>query len=161
MLQGSSKDVVTTPLHQVSVPSKLWSSVGIELVGTLSTTQQGNKYIVANYRSVLLVLFGVVCKLGCMDYLISDQGREFVNQVVECLAERRPMLTEHRISFPYHPQTNDQRERDNTRLKDSLNKPVNDDATDWDTLIQITWCHICISHVNSRLNEIHTFMGDA
>ena len=92
------------PLHPVSVLSKVWSLVGIDLVGPLPTTKLGNKYIVAitdhfskwteaagipdkSAKSVAIFLFGVVCRLGCMDYLISDQGREFVNQVVEFLAE--------------------------------------------------------------------------
>ena len=35
------------PLHPVSVPSKVWSLVGIDLVGRLPTTKLGNKYIVA------------------------------------------------------------------------------------------------------------------
>ena len=79
------------PLHPVSVLSKVWSLVGIDLVGPLPTTKLGNKYIVAttdhfskwteaagildkSAKSVANFLFGVVCRLGCMDYLISDQG---------------------------------------------------------------------------------------
>ena len=50
-----------------------------------------------------------------MDTLISDQGQEFVNSVVDHLLER--MLTEHQISSAYHPQTNGQRERDNPEKK--------------------------------------------
>ena len=45
------------------------------------------------------------------------------------------MQTEHHIFSPYHPQTNGQRDRDNRTLQDALNKLVNNDATDWDTII--------------------------
>ena len=69
-------------------------------------------------------LYTTVYRLGCMDTLISDKGREFVNSVVDHLLER--MSTEHRISSAYHPQTNGQRERDNRTLKEALAKLVND-----------------------------------
>ena len=59
-----------------------------------------------------------------MDALISGQGREFVNSVVDHLLER--MSTEQRISLAYHPQTNGQRERDNRTLQEALAKLVND-----------------------------------
>ena len=68
-----------------------------------------------------------------MGTLIRDQGPEFVNSVVDLPLER--MLTEHRISLDYHPQTNGQRERDNRTPKEALAKLLNDECNNWDTLI--------------------------
>ena len=78
-------------------------------------------------------LYMTVCKLGCLETLISNQGREFVSSVVDHLVER--MQTEHRISSAYHPQTNGKRERDHRTLKEALAKLVNDECNKWDTLI--------------------------
>ena len=103
----------------------------------------GNKYIVAitDHFSKLTeaaalpqkaadrvadFLYMTVCRLGCMDTLISDQGREFVNSVVDHILKR--MSTEHRISLAYHPQRNGQRERDNRTLKEALAMLGNDEC---------------------------------
>ena len=68
-----------------------------------------------------------------MNTLISDQGREFVNEVIDYLLDI--MQTEHRISSAYHPETNGQRERDNRTLKSALAKLVNERGDDWDMCI--------------------------
>ena len=81
-------------------------------------------------------LYYVVCRLGCT--LISDQGREFVNKVIDFLLES--LQTEHRISSAYHPQTNGQRERDNRTLKSASSKLVNDQCDDWDIHIPGVLC---------------------
>ena len=97
------------PLNPIPVPARIWSLVGIDIIGPLQESSQGNKYIVAitaalpqkTAARVSDFLYTTVCRLGCMDTLISDQGREFVNSVVDHLLER--MSTEHRISSAYHP----------------------------------------------------------
>ena len=62
--------------------------------------------------------------------VISDQGREFVNQVeMELLGLTG---TEHRIATAYHPQTNGLTERFNQTLQSALLKVVNDTQSDWD-----------------------------
>ena len=118
--------------------------------GPLQESSQGNKYITAitdhfskwteaaalpqkTVDTVADFLYTTVCMLGCMDTLIRDKGREFVNSVMDPILER--MSTEHRISLAYHPQTNGQRERDNRTLKEALAKLVNDECNNWDTLI--------------------------
>ena len=89
--------------------------------GPLQESSEGKKYIVAitdhfwkwTESAVLPLkaadrvadfLYMTVCRFGCMDTLISDQGREFVNSVVDHLLERMS------IYLVYHPQTNGQRE---------------------------------------------------
>ena len=69
-------------------------------------------------------------RFGCCEVVISDQGREFVNQVKEELF--RLTGTEHRVSSAYHPQTNGLTERFNQTLQRTLLKVVNDTQTDWD-----------------------------
>ena len=70
-------------------------------------------------------------RFGCCEVvLISDQGREFVNQVQTELFQLTGV--EHRISTAYHPQTNSLTERFNQTLQTSLLKVVNDEQNDWD-----------------------------
>ena len=87
------------PLKSIPVPTKKWSLVGIDLIGPLQETPSGNKYIVAitdhftkwseaagipdkSAVSVAKFLYNVVCRFGCMDTLISDQGKEFLNDII-------------------------------------------------------------------------------
>ena len=69
-------------------------------------------------------------RYGCTKVVISDQGREFVNQVSRELYAMTE--TEHRISSAYHPQTNALVERFNQTLQRSLVKLVNTNQNDWD-----------------------------
>lgn len=43
-----------------------------------------------------------MCRLGCPKIILTDQGREFVNQLSAHLFEMTH--TEHRITSAYHPQ---------------------------------------------------------
>lgn len=62
--------------------------------------------------------------------MISDQGREFVNNVKKELL--RLTGAEQRVTSAYHPQTNGLTERFNQTLQQALVKVVNDTQTDWD-----------------------------
>lgn len=64
---------------------------------------------------------------GFCSCVISDQGREFCNQVLYELTG-----TEHRVTSAYHPQSNGLSERFNQTLIDSLVKRCHDNQHDWD-----------------------------
>ena len=163
------------PLNPIPVPARIWSLVGIDIIGSLQESSQGNKYIVAitdhfskwteaaalpqkTAARVANFLYTTVCRLGCMDTLISDQGREFVNSVVDHLLER--MSTEHRISSAYHPQTNGQRERDNRTLKEALAKQVNDECNNWDTLIPgVLLAYHASEHASTKISPFEVMYG--
>ena len=65
--------------------------------------------------------------------MISDQGREFINQVNHILLTY--FKTEHRICTAYHPQTNGMVERFNQTLQRSLIKLSNKEQSNWDEYI--------------------------
>lgn len=70
------------------------------------------------------------CRFGCPKRLISDQGREFINNVN---AELQALLgTEHRMTSAYHPQSNGLVEKFNHTIQNCLLKMVNDHQNDWD-----------------------------
>jgi len=51
----------------------------------------------------------IICRHGCTEIQISDQGREFVNKLSEKLFKMTG--TQQRVTSPYHPQANDLVER--------------------------------------------------
>lgn len=163
------------PLHPIPVPSKVWSLVGIDMIGPLQESAKGNKYIVAatdhfskwteaagvpnkSAECVADFIFNTICRHGCMDALISDQGREFINQVIDKLLEK--LQVHHRISSPYHPQTNGQRERDNRTLKSILCKLVNDECDNWDDLIPgALFAYHTSVHKSTRVTPFEVMYG--
>ena len=80
------------------VPSQSWKHIGIDIIGPLLCTEHGNKYIIVvtdyfttwpeakgsptkeagNIADFLSDLF---LHHGCPDIAVSDQGREFCNNI--------------------------------------------------------------------------------
>ena len=52
--------------------------------------------------AVAQFLYSLICRHGCPEIEISDQGREFVNQVQQELHQLTGV--EHRVASAYHPQ---------------------------------------------------------
>ncbi|XP_062501518.1 uncharacterized protein LOC134178647 [Corticium candelabrum] len=65
--------------------------------------------------------------------VLTDQGREFVNEVNEHLSQIFGIT--HKITAAYHPQTNGLDERTNGTLKRALSKLVNEHQNDWDVYL--------------------------
>lgn len=151
------------------------SLVGIDIIGHIQETTSGSKYIVAipdhlskwseaaaipdkSAKSVAQFFYYVVCRLGCMDNLISDQGREFVNKVIDMLMDC--FETDHRITSAYHPQSNGQREHDNRTLKAALSKLISDQADDWDQYIPgILFAYHTSVHASTKCTPFEVMYG--
>lgn len=161
--------------HLIAFHFQVWSLVGIDLIGPLQETKKGNKYIIAltdhfskwseacgipnkSATTVAEFLFHICCRLGCFETLISDQGREFINDVVDNLMKR--FQVEHRISSAYHPQTNGQRERDNFTLKSALMKLVNDEGDNWDDFIPAAlFAYHTSMHASTKFTPFEIMFG--
>ena len=107
MLQSQAPE-----LHPIPVNADVWSLVGMDLIGPFQVTSQGNQYILTltchfskwveafaipdkSASSVALGIYKAYCRHGAPNNIITDQGREFVNQVVchktvFCLALNSP-----------------------------------------------------------------------
>ena len=135
-------------LHPIPV-TDTWNIVGIDLI-TTPESSSGNRYCITltDYFSkwaeaapmptkeavhVANFLYKMFLRLGCPQEIISDQGREFCNQLVDLLEELTGF--KHRVTSAYHPQANGLDERMNQTLKFQLQKLVNDQMNDWDQLI--------------------------
>ncbi|KAI6660178.1 Gag-pol fusion protein [Oopsacas minuta] len=138
------------PLHPIKVDPEVWKMVGVDLIGPLTMTPRGNKYIITmvdyfskwpeadalpdkSAKGVALFLYKTMCRFGCTQVVISDQGREFVNKVNQELFDLTK--TTHRISTAYHPQTNGLVERFNQTIQRALLKLVIKEQDNWDMYI--------------------------
>ena len=79
---------------------------------------------------VVNFIFDTVSTFGCMDTIITDQGREFVNEINDRLCKL--LKIRHKLTSPYHPQANGLGERFNHTFKRALEKLVNEKQNDCD-----------------------------
>ncbi|KAJ8316149.1 hypothetical protein KUTeg_006163 [Tegillarca granosa] len=124
--------------------------VGVDLIGPLTETGRGNKYIftATDYFTKWVEAFPIPSKSaidvskcfeklfsrhGAVNAILTDHGREFLNQVNDQLC--RDWNIQHRVTAAYHPQTNGLDEKTNQTLKTTLQKMVNEHQTDWDNFI--------------------------
>ena len=78
----------------------------------------------------------LICTFGPPGTLISDAGRDFLNQVVEKLCERFQIVK--RTTSSYNPACNGQTERTNGTLTRILTKLADDNPTNWPDKIDVT-----------------------
>ena len=91
-------DKYTAELHPIPVKDEVWHTIGVDLIGPLPETPRGHKYILTvscffskwpeatalpdkTATGIAEFLFKCFTRHGCCKVKISDQGREFVNQV--------------------------------------------------------------------------------
>src|SRR5436305_13623854 len=112
--------------------------IGIDFVGPLERTKRRNRYIlvVTDYLTkwpeakamkeataenvVKFIYERIICRHGCPKIILSDRGTHFRNKLVDGLCEKFEI--KHKLSSPYHPQTNGLVERFNRTLCESLAK---------------------------------------
>lgn len=75
-------------------------------------------------------LFAYIALFGPPQEIISDQGPEFVNSVVQQLSNN--LGVERRVTSPYHPRTNGLTERTNQSLVEALKLHAANHPDDWD-----------------------------
>jgi hypothetical protein len=78
-------------------------------------------------------LLQYICLFGPPKVLLSDQGTEFLNKVVDELLKTSGV--EHKVTSAYHPQTNGLTERFNQTLVQSIKKHSEKDTKTWDKWI--------------------------
>lgn len=83
-----------------------------------------------NAATIINSLVKFVCTHGIPDTLITDQGREFCNELNKLFCEKMGIC--HKVASPYHPQTGGQTERFNRTLSNMLVSFVNKTCDDWD-----------------------------
>ena len=84
-------------LRPIPVKPDVWSLVGMDLIGPLTKSSSGNQYILTmtcyfskwveafplpDKSAVAKGIYSAYCRHGAPDEITSDQGREFLNQVL-------------------------------------------------------------------------------
>lgn len=91
----------------------------------------------------------VICKLGIPTTLVTDQGKEFVNSVLQGVADL--LQIKHIKITPYHPQANGVIERSNATIINILRTLVQDNVSIWDTMLPLTaFAYNCAYHRSIR-----------
>ncbi|XP_069111463.1 uncharacterized protein [Argopecten irradians] len=138
-------------LHPIPVKDKAFAMLGMDLVGPLRLTERGNRYVIVltdyltkwpevkaipskDANEIADFVIETVCRHGTPEVILTDNGREFCNMVNDTLCSK--LGIEHRLTTPYHPQTNGLTERYNQTLCCAISKYVNDTQDDWDRYIQ-------------------------
>jgi hypothetical protein len=125
--------------------------IGIDFVGPLERTKEGNKYILvvtdyltkwpearamkeATAKNVVEFIYKeIICRHGCPRVILSDRGTHFRNEIIDGICEK--FRIKHKLSSPYHPQTNGLVERFNRTLCEGLAK-VTERENEWDRYIE-------------------------
>ncbi|CAL9688356.1 unnamed protein product [Knipowitschia caucasica] len=138
------------PLENIKV-SAVWELVGIDLTGPLPKTPDGFMYMLTatdyfskwveayplKSKSALEVaqrLCSIIYRHGCPKRILSDQGREFVNELNNELCTL--LHIERSVTAAYHPQTNGLDVKTNHNIKQALTTLVNDRQNNWDTYLK-------------------------
>ncbi|KAM1728957.1 hypothetical protein ACFX12_019411 [Malus domestica] len=87
-------------------------------------TRTNDSKVVANF-----VKTNICARFGMPRVLISNGGSHFCNRTIEALLKKYNVT--HKVSTPYHPQTNGQAEVSNREIKQVLEKTVRPTRRDW------------------------------
>ena len=93
-------------------------------------------------------LYQVFCDFGFPKILQSDNGTEFVNQIVKSLLELEGVS--HRLITPYHPEANGAAERNVSLAKTLLFKICNGDFSNWESFLPAVQIGL-----NARISSRH------
>ncbi len=133
------------------IPAKApFQRIGIDIMGLLTITRRGNRYIVtamdyftkwliakalkeATAKAISKFMYQkIICEHECPEVLQSDRGTHFVNRVIEDLTEK--FKIKHRLSSPYHLQTNGLVKKFNQTLCEKLAK-LSEETDQWDEFV--------------------------
>jgi hypothetical protein len=161
------------PLHSIKVIQPL-ERIGIDIVGPLPETAKGNKYMVvaieyltkwvevraldrATAENVANSIHEeIICRFGAPKIIMTDQGSHFKNQMVDKLCDNYKI--EHRLSSPYHPQTNGLVERFNRTLTGMLAKT--NDIFNWDLHIpSVLFAYRTTKHSTTKYTPFYLMYG--
>jgi hypothetical protein len=161
-------------LHPIKV-GEPFERIGIDFVGPLERTKKGNRYILvvtdyltkwpeakamkeATAKNVIEFIYEeIICRHGCPRVILSDRGTHFRNELVDGLCEKFEI--KHKLSSPYHPQTNGLVERFNRTLCEALAKIV-EKENEWDKYIRsVLFAYRTIKHNTTKRTPFFMVYG--
>lgn len=161
-------------MQPIAVQPEAFQRIGIDLVGPLPVTRDGYKYFataICAYTkwveseplkdkcaiTVAQFIYRIICRHGCFEIQISDQGREFVNQVSEELHKLTGV--QHRMTSAYHPQCNGLAEKQNQTTQNMLLKYL-DNKDEWaDILDSVLFAYRTSRHASTGYSPFFLLYG--
>jgi transposase InsO family protein len=99
--------------------------------------------VVKEFSATTVVRFifkDIITRFGCQNILMSDQGIDFINKIVEALTEEFSVY--HQKSTPYHPQESGIMDAFKKILETTLTKIYSVNRDDWDLRVPaVLWAY--------------------
>jgi hypothetical protein len=148
-----SPEPARSNLKPINVAEEPWDMAGVDILGPLRETVNGNKYIVVftdyltrwpeafaiknrEAKTIAKVFVNeIVSRHSAPKILLSDQGAEFMSNMVDSICEY--LVVKKINTTAYHPACNGLTERMNATLCQILSNYTEENQTDWDEFIQI------------------------
>ena len=148
-IRHAKRPVMHHPAQALRI-HKIFDRWGMDLVHGLPETKRGNKSVIViteylskwpyaaaiqnkSAEAVAPHLRNIIFTFGPMTELLTDCGREFINETIDTLC--RNVGVEHRVTSPYRPTTNGMCERLNGTLIQCIKKHAEKNPQDWDLWI--------------------------
>lgn len=139
-----------SPMEITTTSTKFGEQVAMDIVGPLPQTKNGNRFILTlqddltklidayalpthDATTVATYFLKYCTRYGFPQSVLSDQGTEFTSQTFKQVDKL--LSIRHKLSSPYHPQTNGSLERTHLTLKDYFKCYVNKDLNNWDEFL--------------------------
>ena len=140
-------------LGSITEPHIPFDQIGIDFVGPLPTTDEGNRYIlvITDYASrwveafptadrkattvAKILINEIICRHGAPKVILSDQGKEFLSNLIKEVCNY--FVTKKINTTSYHPQSNGLTERFNNSLCQMLSVYCSDNQENWDVFLPI------------------------
>ena len=140
---------VKSEMHSVPISLHVMKQVGLDLCSHHELDGYRHLVVCIDYftkwsevkpirdKTALMVatfLYELMCRHGCFEVQITEQGRKFVNSAYTCLHDLTGV--EQRITSAYHPQSNGLLERQNRIIKNVLVKVMEAHLEEWPHIIE-------------------------
>lgn len=150
--KGAKKNRSKAPLMPLPIISEPFQRIAVDIVGPLRRTKRGNKYILTlmdfttrypeaiplrkiDASTVADVLCEVFTRLGIPDEILTDQGTNFLSNLMKKVMET--LQVKQIKTSPYHPQCDGMLERFHSTLKSMMRKTCKADK-EWDLYLPYT-----------------------
>ena len=158
---------ISAELHSIPITPNVMHQVGVDICNLPEVNGMKHDLIVlidyfskwseakaAGDKSAITVarfLYKMMCRHGCFQTQINDQGKEFVNEISNEL--HRLTGTDQRVTSAYHPQSNGLCERQNRTIKDSLIKVLEGNADKWPDIVEgVLFAHRVSVHFSTKFS---------